>query len=125
MFTKLYSWFYQFTQFAFTPSNKLTIKNIPRSWVDRDMRLFHAVFTILCDYIELEHDNHKQYVEWLEVKKEEDNSLILQWSNAYDTQKLYNWYINIDWNEYDYLDGREIMRDKLKEAIRLYNTWWT
>lgn len=39
----------------FKPYNVIKIKNLPRTWTDRDDVLFHAMFQIFNDYIELEH----------------------------------------------------------------------
>lgn len=36
------------------PNNVLKIDALPRSWTDRDYRMFHAVFQILVDFVELE-----------------------------------------------------------------------
>lgn len=38
----------------FFPYNKLTIHALPRTWIDRDVLMFHAMFQILVDFIELE-----------------------------------------------------------------------
>lgn len=36
------------------PNNVLKIQELPRSWTDRDNRMFHAVFQLLVDFVELE-----------------------------------------------------------------------
>lgn len=36
------------------PNNVLKLKALPRSWSDRDSRMFHAVFQLLVDFVELE-----------------------------------------------------------------------
>lgn len=44
----------------FKPFNVIKIQNLPRTWQDRDYVLFHAMFQIFVDYIELE----KAYMSW-------------------------------------------------------------
>jgi len=36
------------------PHNVITISRLPKTWVDRDKLMFHAMFQILVDFIELE-----------------------------------------------------------------------
>lgn len=51
LFTDLFNW-RKHKYNLFTPSNKLTIRNVPRSWVEYDYRLLHASFTVMCEYVE-------------------------------------------------------------------------
>jgi len=38
----------------FKPHNRLTLHALPRTWSDRDAIMFHAMFQILVDFVELE-----------------------------------------------------------------------
>lgn len=44
----------------FKPHNVLTISNLPRTWIDRDEIMFHAIFQILVDFVELE----QPFISW-------------------------------------------------------------
>lgn len=91
-------WKYSF----FTPSNVLKIRNVPKEWVDRDDRLFHACFSLLCDFIELESggiSEYKQGIALLQKENTEDSGTrtsrqIREQSALAD---LYDWYNGIDW----------------------------
>jgi hypothetical protein len=43
-----------------SPNNVLKIEALPRSWSDRDHRMFHAVFQLLVDFVELE----QPFIDW-------------------------------------------------------------
>lgn len=43
-----------FVRCFFKPFNVVTLHNLPRSWTDRDSLMFHAMFQILVDFVELE-----------------------------------------------------------------------
>jgi len=44
----------------FWPNNVLKIEALPRAWSDRDQRMFHAIFQLLVDFIELE----QPFIDW-------------------------------------------------------------
>lgn len=95
-------WIYR----TFRPSNRLIIRNITKNWIDRDVRLFHANFTIVCDFVDQEMGGEsgiERYVTSLrrEVKTTTDQQeQTMLKSNASDYQKileLYRWYNSINW----------------------------
>lgn len=49
----------------FNPHNVVRISELPRTWVDRDEVMYHAIFQILVDFIELE----QPLVEWDDKSK--------------------------------------------------------
>lgn len=131
----------------FYPSNVLKIRNVPRTWCDRDQRLFHANFTILCDFIEKEHHGKKKfddYVAWCTKEWEDcggenqdyDKTGKMfpkhQYEDAITYKKLYDWYTSIDWeNVWDFDDFKEecafneLCHNNLKLLIDCYGGMWT
>lgn len=124
-----------------TPSNKLTIRNIPRSWCDRDNRLFHACFTILCDFIEKEYGHEwKEYVDWC-IKGQSHNYTLPDYIPKHQRDaaiifdQLYTWYNTIDWNDpvpcpqiewYTKEQEFEKLRDRNLELLMKHrNQLWT
>ena len=86
----------------FTPSNKLHIRNLTRDWHDRDVRILHANFSILCDFVEKEYgglDKLEEDIKYFEDRPAEDN-----WGAHLPEKKemvaLYKWYNSINWNDY-------------------------
>lgn len=104
---KLRKWDY----WIFTPSNLLTLRNVPRSWVDRDYRLLHANFSILCDFIEKERggaDGLLRDIEWRRGLQKKPTEEGCEWEKTNDCRwlkadlyfyRLYTWYNGIDWND--------------------------
>ena len=121
---KIFTKWQQYVYILFTPANKLTIRNIPREFVDRDERMLHANFSILCDFIELEYDGVEKFenlinAEIAEIEKLEMNLASKNMELAYDEDRernyiksrkeglkvdqtllsLYNWYNDINWKD--------------------------
>lgn len=93
---------------TFSPSNVLQIRNVPREWIDRDARLFHAAFTVLMDFVDNEMDGAtglQRYVVALRKNAQANaNDVADQMSqqalDAYVKMlELYNWYASIDWQD--------------------------
>lgn len=59
---KVRSWFF--------PYNVIKVYNIPRTWTDRSEVLFHAVFTVLVDFVETEGKFAPR--EWLRTASDSD-----------------------------------------------------
>lgn len=93
----------------FTPSNKLKIRNIDSSYIDHDVRLFHANFSLFCDFIEKELGGMQGL-----LKQKKDLERVLLTSTTLEHTKdslveeieiietwidLYSWYINTNWED--------------------------
>lgn len=74
----------------FTPANKLNIRNVPKSWTDRDDIMFHAIFTIICDFVEKEYGGRDELAEDAENENAKPQQVILA---------IYDWYNEIDWSD--------------------------
>lgn len=147
----LSEWYY-IVRSIFLPHNVIRIKNCPRTWHDRDQRLFHGVFQVLVDYIELE----QPYISWdsqvrgrvtdmkmhrdgMEEKynpsnRDKDSLDCSFYEKAYPEHlriiELYEWYLSRIWeiDIYDFdkeLEFRKECDDKLCEVVRLRHHFWT
>jgi hypothetical protein len=92
----------------FNPSNKLIIRNVDRSWVDRDYRFFHATFTIMCEFVEQEMDGEAGVERYIKLcnrranEANEDMEIKSYQEIAKDHNRmldLYRWYNEVDWND--------------------------
>lgn len=121
----------------FRPHNVLKIRNMPKSFVDKDEKVFHCVFSVLCDFVEKEHhgpEKYKEYIDMLgvfteEQKNEKNNEIWIEHSKrqAIEHQKvldLYNWYISIDWKDpipFDWAtSSNEECQNQCKKEIEFY-----
>lgn len=93
---------------TFTPSNRLTIRNVPQSYADHAERYFHAAFTVLCNFVERERGGESQIENDIsknvaQIDRNQDNLTvaILREQVAVDRAivELYGWYTSIDWND--------------------------
>jgi len=102
--------YYYFKCFIFHPYNKVKVKTLPPTWVDRDLLLLHASFAIFCDVIEGEDllnnmgFDHTEEIEkmkkeeWEDKQSQEENIKILQERHELDQKLekelkyLYNWW---------------------------------
>ena len=86
---------------TFSPSNRMRLRNTPRHWVDRDHRLFHASFTVLCDFVESEKDGVDQIEqEIVELQNEQDlQGVHDQIATLQKIVELYRWYTSTDWDD--------------------------
>lgn len=104
----------------FFPYNRVKIHNLPSTWTDRPVVMFHAVFQILVDFVELEHPfimwgddisgRHLNYDEMLvnlELKYSPVHNKPLEYEPGYyekryppfkEILELYKWYKD---KEYD------------------------
>lgn len=123
----------------FFPHNRLRIRNTPRSWNDRSERIIHAVFSMLCDYIEREEGGIAAFSEKVQEglsRKGTDD----YWPGT-DRRllmlELYNWYNAIDWkNPVPCKDGDYVRQlreedlfwatavEKAKQALDTSPGWW-
>lgn len=105
----IYSW-YGLYRVLFRPWNRMKIRNCSRDYTEIDTRVFHSVFTLLCDYIEAYHpaDGEKDYgdyVKWCieESKTTDDNGQNWfpphQLQNAIASWNLYQWYTSVNWKD--------------------------
>lgn len=119
---------------AMEPNNVVVVRNTDKSWNDRDHRLLHCVFSVLCDFVELEQGGSKEYEktikETFEYSKDEKNHCQEMCKlQAEDDQKildLYVWYNSINWkdpNPYDFSDvnNPEKCRQQLDKEEVFYN----
>jgi hypothetical protein len=71
----------------FKPYNVIKCRDLPRSWCDRDHLMFHAMFQILVDYVELEQP-FKSWNELPNVKRYTNIEAMKAWNeNRYNTQE--------------------------------------
>jgi hypothetical protein len=143
-------WYYPIRDWIF-PHNELKIRNIPRSWSDRDERLFHAVFSILCDFVEKEHrdgiNSLKEHIVEMESLLEKNPELAGQLERTRETVALYEWYTSVgksDPNFWDQVPDEDIVKHEvflqvhrkeqqwlalqdtmLKRCIDNRHCWWT
>ena len=100
-------------RWVFAPYNRLRVRNLPRSYMDRDQTMMHAMFSVLCDFIEREcdgADGMRKDVEWR--RKEGDG-----WAepNA-ELLRIYEWYCGVDWDDpSDFAKDDEEWFDRDKE----------
>jgi len=85
--------FHRYKFWIFTPSNKLHLRNIPRSWIDRSERAFHAPFSILCDYVEKDLGG----VEKAKKRLGKIDPADAREAAEHEIVDLYVWYNSIDW----------------------------
>lgn len=121
------SW-HTFKYWLCTPSNRQFIRNTPRSYIDRDHRLLHCMFSILCDFIEREYirTNWDDYVKWVKQSwkigcnknhpdYDEYNGVPKhQYQSALVFDKLYKWYNSVNWDDTD--DYAKFEKDQNWEA---------
>lgn len=91
---------------------KLEIKSLPnlRTWVDRDIIMFHCCFQILQEFIELENgDTHCNYKAYKELVDE--------------YRFLYNWWLKRKENIYNEKDDED--NEMLERLIKIRETLWT
>jgi hypothetical protein len=87
----------------FTPSNILRLRNVERGWIDRNDRFFHAMFTVLCDFVEKEHDGAaglRKNIAFLKKATAKDPNDAIAARNLRENVaflRLYRWYTSIDW----------------------------
>ena len=95
---------------AFHPYNKIKVKTLPPTWIDRDLLLLHSSFSIFCDVIEkeelLDHKmfDHTEQIEewnnqeWEDKQSQEENIKMLQEMHDSDQEEekelkyLYDWW---------------------------------
>ena len=80
---------------TFSPSNKIKLRNVHRGFVDRDARMFHASFTLLCEYVEREWDGLENLLASI---AETPNSLRARGNKT--LAELYEWYNSVDWENH-------------------------
>jgi hypothetical protein len=81
----------------FFPYNVVKVKKCPRTWTDRDSLMFHAVFQILVDFIELEQPFREYGAP--RIKRQTDISEMIAFNEKYhNTEYGYelNYYPGID-----------------------------
>lgn len=104
-YSKIAAWYRRTTYKWFTPSNRLVLRNVEAGWVDRDDRLFHAMFTILCDFVEKEMDGPQKFRKILKKTQKDakndpkDVHLQVYYERMRILYSLYNWYTRIDWQD--------------------------
>jgi hypothetical protein len=102
---RLSNWYWRTRYRYTTPSNRLKIRNVGAGWVDRNDRLFHANFTILCDFIEQERDGalamrqHVIHCKRQARKDPQDVRAQFEYQQNLQFLRLYRWYVSINWNE--------------------------
>lgn len=89
-------------QIIFNPSNKLHIRNLTRDWHDRNIRILHANFSILCDFVEKEYGGIEKLEEDIQYWESQpgDDNFGTHIPEKKEMVALYKWYNSIDWNNY-------------------------
>lgn len=99
----------------FFPNNVLKIRALPRSWSDRDCRMFHAMFQLLVDFVELE----QPFRDWRgpHVKRVTDVQAMRDWiEKHYNSPEAKQEYY-CDW----YTDEEKVQADL--QLASTYNTY--
>jgi hypothetical protein len=80
---RLDGYWYDFKR-LFSPFNVIKCQHLPRSWCDRDYLMFHAMFQIVVDFVELEHP----FRDWCnDQKRYTDRVAMREWiENMYNTE---------------------------------------
>ena len=118
--------------------NELTIRNIdPDSkWTDKDYVMFHACFTLLCDFVENEYANYdggfEKYVEWCESLVDTEMGDTNNVEGNRKLLELYEWYTDHDWKEDVRLpddhcgfdENEQSHKDRLRELIEEMGLLW-
>lgn len=116
---------------VFCPHNVQKIRNTPRSWNDRSERVVHCVFSMLCDFVEYEHDGRDDFADY-----------VLQTGCPVHAEVLtcYDWYTKRDWDEPFGMEWSKENSDAYFEAERKFEeetsamlvraiatrgVWWT
>jgi len=130
---------------AFRPWNRLRIRNCPRSFTEPSQRTLHAVFSLLCEYVEEQvfdygtrkcgRDGLAARMVWLATYPESQQ----QFRDEAELLRLYDWYIDVNWDDPTPRDRYASDRDWLKaddefcdlaqknleSAIAQRQAWWT
>jgi len=83
-------------RWVFAPYNRLRVRNLPRSYMDRDWIMLHAAFSILCDFVEREcggAEGMRKDIAWR--VREDDHWAV---PNA-ELLRIYEWYCGVDWDD--------------------------
>ncbi len=106
--------------------NVVVCRDLPRSWCDRDELMFHAMFQILVDFVELE----QEFVDWKKrysVKRFTDRKAMREYiEQAYNTQEGREsmYWPDITKQEKANTDKRTLERyNTCKEILYLYE-WY-
>lgn len=81
-FARIRDLFYYLKCKFFHPYNRVTAKDIPPTWIDRDQLMLHVNFQILVDYVEKEEALKVIDWDWCEDKKLIKNEI----------ESLYKWW---------------------------------
>lgn len=104
LYTQTAAWYRRTTYKLFTPSNKLLLRNVGNGWIDRDERMFHAMFTILCEFVEKELDGPEKLRKILRKMRKtiKNNANDAGFANQYHAMRtfyrLYRWYNTVNWD---------------------------
>lgn len=105
IWNQISNWYWRTRYRLFAPSNRLKIRNVGTGWVDRFDRLFHANFTILCDFVEQERDGalamrqHVARCKRRAHKNPDDAHAQFEYQQNLQLLRLYRWYVSINWDE--------------------------
>lgn len=128
------------------PHNIQRIRNVPRTWNDRSERLPHAVFSMLCDFVERECDGIDklearvkagwEYADKIKAECEAggyplENSTYPLLKHQYDAEgafcEIYRWYNAVNWKMPDGVDWSKVKVGAPGECERIRTaeeTWW-
>lgn len=130
---------------AFRPWNRLRIRNCPRSFTEPSQRTLHAVFSLLCEYVEEQvvdygtgkygRDGLAERVAALAGKPGAEPSH----RQELELLRLYDWYVGVDWSDpvpgWGYVNGMtwaeayeqfdELAQKNLEAAVAQRRAWWT
>ena len=113
---KLNNAYYEVRAFFF-PYNIVKIKNLPRTWCDRDEVMLHAMFQILVDFVELE----QPFVSWdykFKPKRFTDRKKMREWIETHYNDK------SKAADHYGYeMKGAEELENAWKEMQRSYRIY--
>lgn len=149
----VYPWYYPIKDFFF-PHNVLKLRNCPRCWTDRSERLVHAIFSMLCDFVEKEKDGREKFAadiaesttptEHWTPSEYEIRMIADQDETDKEILALYDWYMGHNWEDPDgtnaywesggrdynwakQLEESQVKKEKemMLRAIETKGAWWT
>lgn len=125
----------------FFPHNVLKLRNCPRGWMDRSEQFPHAVFSLICDFVEKENGGREKFADGIEGHKkylaevkatttlehDKDPEIIIltsQIKSETTVLEIYDWYLKVDWEDPEGINWETVDVDKDLEVIRQKEEQW-
>jgi hypothetical protein len=112
----------------FESKYQLTIPSLEAGFNDRDIVLFHAAFTILSDFIELEWHLNPPYRDTKDAQDSDETKLYEKENREIkELMELYNWW-KTEYPELEkknMFDSYDLQNEKLMKLVSLRKFLWT